>query len=80
MTGVKVCYERALKRDDSLKQAKVNVSVSINAGGRVSRVALDGNTSGSYLGECLSNLIRRWSFPSTGESYQTEFPLVLQGS
>ena len=40
--GIKVCYQRALTRDNSLTHGKLSVKLSIGISGRVKHVGLDG--------------------------------------
>jgi hypothetical protein len=79
--GLKLCYERALKRDLSLANARVDVSVTIGLSGAVKRVnILNDRYRGEYIGTCLAEVIRRWRFPAADSEYTTSFPLILQGS
>jgi hypothetical protein len=38
----------------------------------------DPKVSGSEIGTCLKQTIKRWHFPSQDSEYQTAFPLLLQ--
>lgn len=77
-TGVRMCYERALKRDPSLS-LQLDVRVNISAAGVVDRVSLDGLAEGP-LYNCIRNTIRTWHFPPASAGYETAFPLRLQQS
>ena len=79
--GIKVCYQRALTRDNSLTHGKLSVKLSIGISGRVKHVGLDGPTQFRILLEpCIKEVVPRWVFPQASEEYGTEFPLVFQGN
>jgi hypothetical protein len=79
--GIKVCYQRALTRDNSLTHGKLSVKLSIGISGRVKHVGLDGPTQFRILLEpCIKEVVSRWVFPQASEEYGTEFPLVFQGN
>jgi len=80
-SSIKVCYQRALTRDNSLTHGKLAVKLSIGISGRVKHVALDGPTTFRILLEpCIKEVVQRWVFPQASEEYGTEFPLVFQGN
>jgi len=79
--GIKVCYQRALTRDNSLTHGKLSVKLSIGISGRVKHVTLDGPAQFKLLLEpCIKEVVQRWVFPQASEEYGTEFPLVFQGN
>jgi outer membrane biosynthesis protein TonB len=79
--GIKICYQRALTRDNSLTHGKLSVKLSIGISGRVKHVGLDGPTQFRTLLEpCIKEVVQRWVFPQSSEEYGTEFPLVFQGN
>ncbi|HXU05711.1 MAG TPA: AgmX/PglI C-terminal domain-containing protein [Polyangia bacterium] len=79
--SIKVCYQRALTRDNSLTHGKLSVKLSIGISGRVKHIALDGPTQFKTLLEpCIKDVVNRWAFPPSSEEYGTEFPLVFQGN
>jgi predicted Zn finger-like uncharacterized protein len=79
--SIKVCYQRALTRDNSLTHGKLSVKLSIGISGRVKHVGLDGPTQFRILLEpCIKDVVQRWVFPQASEEYGTEFPLVFQGN
>jgi predicted Zn finger-like uncharacterized protein len=79
--GIKVCYQRALTRDNSLTHGKLAVKLSIGISGRVKHVGLDGPSQFKLLLEpCIKEVVQRWVFPQASEEYGTEFPLVFQGN
>jgi hypothetical protein len=75
-TGVRMCYERALKRNPRLI-ARMDVQVSVSSAGVPERVSLAGLADGA-LGECIRNVIKTWQFPRHPGEYETEFPLRLE--
>jgi predicted Zn finger-like uncharacterized protein len=79
--NIKVCYQRALTRDNSLTHGKLAVNLSIGVSGKVKRVTLDGPSQFKILLEpCIKEVVSRWVFPQASEEYGTEFPLVFQGN
>jgi hypothetical protein len=79
--GIKVCYQRALTRDNSLTHGKLSVKLSIGISGRVKHVGVDGPAQFRILLEpCIKEVVSRWVFPQASEEYGTEFPLVFQGN
>jgi outer membrane biosynthesis protein TonB len=79
--GIKICYQRALTRDNSLTHGKLAVKLSIGISGRVKHIGLDGPTQFKLLLEpCIKDVVQRWVFPQASEEYGTEFPLVFQGN
>jgi outer membrane biosynthesis protein TonB len=79
--GIKICYQRALTRDNSLTHGKLAVKLSIGISGRVKHVGLDGPAQFKLLLEpCIKDVVQRWVFPQASEEYGTEFPLVFQGN
>ena len=79
--GIKVCYQRALTRDNTLTHGKLAVKLSIGISGRVKHVGLEGPTQFKLLLEpCIKEVVQRWVFPQASEEYGTEFPLVFQGN
>lgn len=77
-TGVRMCYERALKRDDGLA-LRVDVNVRIRSTGAVEQVSIDGPAAPA-LATCIRNVVMTWQFPRAPEAYETDFPLRLQPS
>jgi hypothetical protein len=75
-TGVRMCYERALKRNPRLA-VRLEVQVSVSSAGVPERVSLGGLSEGA-LGECIRNVIKTWPFPRHPGPYETEFPLRLE--
>ncbi len=79
--GVTRCYDRQLKRDDSLRSAKVMLEFEIQPNGRTATVKLGRRFDGTVLKTCLSGLVRRWRFPRFGGApIPVRYPLVFQAS
>jgi hypothetical protein len=76
-SSVRYCYERALKRDDSLS-LRLDVNVRLRASGEVEQVTVDGPANATALTNCIRNLVRNWRFPAAPEPYGSSFPLLLQ--
>ena len=78
-SGLKTCYERALKRDGRLHSGRLDITVSVGATGTVQRVQVHGPADFLIIEGCIKDAIRHWRFPSNPEEYATSFPLILQG-
>jgi predicted Zn finger-like uncharacterized protein len=78
--GIKVCYQRALLRDNSLTHGKIDVRVSIGISGRVKSVGIDGPASFRTLDPCIKDVLSRWVFPASSEEYGTEFSYLFAGN
>ncbi|MCA9664696.1 MAG: zinc-ribbon domain-containing protein [Myxococcales bacterium] len=78
--GLKVCYERAAKRDNTLKNVRVDVTLAIAGSGKVRRVSLTFSGGKSPdLKACLQRNLIRWVFH--GASAQNiAFPLIFRGT
>jgi hypothetical protein len=77
--ALNLCYERVLKHDQSLKQGRVMVQVSIGISGRVTSVVIpEAQYAQSELGQCFTQAVKRWTFPTSDSPYSTEFPFILQ--
>lgn len=75
---LRACYNRALKRDDTLAETKAEITVNIDDRGLVRGVTIKGIDSPD-LTSCLNANIRHWVFEPIGE--QTfKFPMVFRGS
>ena len=75
---LQACYQRVLKRDDSLKELKVDVSIDVSNMGRVVVVHFQSLPSAALAG-CLRRIIKRWVFRPSGEQ-TIAFPLVFRGA
>jgi hypothetical protein len=79
-TAIKSCYERALKRDERLKAARLDISVNVGETGSVKKVRVDAPPEFNSVSGCIREAVRRWRFPSTNSEYEATFPLILHGS
>jgi hypothetical protein len=77
---LKVCYQRALTRDDTLVYGDLTIRLAIAASGKVQRVHVAGPAAFRALEPCLETAISKWSFPSGSEPYAAAFPLALRGN
>ena len=73
------CYQRALQRDATLTNARMNVRLAIGPSGRVDTVHLAGPAEYRVLRPCVERVISMWRFPNSREPYTAEFPLALRG-
>jgi len=78
--GLKVCYQRALVRDETLVHGNLNVRVSVAPTGRVKHVRVSGPAAFRAVNPCLERTVSKWIFPAAPEPYETRFPLVLQAA
>jgi hypothetical protein len=76
-TGVRMCYERALKREPNLSLLRVDVRLNINPAGVVDRVSLGDLPESALLSNCIRNTIRTWKFSPATAGYETAFSLHL---
>jgi hypothetical protein len=77
--GVRICYERALKRNEGLT-LRLDVNVSVRSSGVVEQVSIDGPGDASAVTTCIRNVVKTWQFPRSPEAYRSTFPLRLQPS
>ena len=76
---LKVCYQRALVRDDSLVTGHIAVHVAIMASSRVERVHISGPAAFRVLNPCLQTTVSRWTVPTAAAPYTAEFLLAFRG-
>lgn len=77
---IQTCFERATKRDYSLRELRVDAGLTITSGGRVKSVSVKG-TSDDGLVRCLRIVIKKWVFkPVGGDGADLSFPILLRGS
>jgi hypothetical protein len=76
--ALKACYERALKRDNSLTEVKAEIEVSIGDSGIVKKVSVT-KVDSRELQICLSRVVKRWPFPAAG-AQSVVFPIIFRGS
>jgi hypothetical protein len=81
MGAIRTCYQRALKRNPSLK-GKITIRLSINTMGRVTRCDIDADTIGDpQVASCIKGYARRWRFPPPeGGSAEVAVPFVFTAS
>lgn len=77
-TALKICYDRALRRDQRLRQGRIDVTVSVGASGAVKSVMVSAPPEFASVESCIRTSVRRWAFPTNTEEYATTFPLILQ--
>jgi predicted Zn finger-like uncharacterized protein len=79
--SLNLCYDRVLKHDSSLKSGRVVTHVRIGISGSVTGVSVpDPQYANSEIGQCLTQTIKHWHFPSADAEYETEFPIILQAN
>ena len=76
-TGVRMCYERALKSEPQLSVPRLDVRVNVSAEGVVDRVSLGELPDSALLSSCIRNTIRTWKFSPATAGYETAFSLHL---
>lgn len=79
-TEVEFCYRQELGRNPGLN-GKVTVGWTVGDGGSVRNVSVKENTTGSVtLGNCISNYLKDWKFPSPpqGSSTDVEWPWTFK--
>lgn len=76
---LKACYERAMKKNPSLRRQKVTVTLAFKVlpSGSPSGIRVTPNYD-SHMIDCMRKAIRRWRFPSfSGQAVGVETPLHL---
>ena len=76
-TGIRLCYQHALKKDPTLNISRMNVTIGINSAGRVSSVQMAQRPQTQLLTQCLESRIKRWQFRKSTEGLNAEFPLLF---
>jgi hypothetical protein len=71
------CYELAIRGAGDPPTIRLDVQVTIGGTGRVSNVRTTGRDFGG-IKACVTSSVRRWRFPSSGGTTQTQFPVVFQ--
>jgi hypothetical protein len=77
--AIKTCYERALKRDDSLKLGRLDINVTVGDTGSAKKVKVVAPAEFNVVSSCIHDVVRRWRFPATNREYEAAFPVILQG-
>ncbi|HEY3353653.1 MAG TPA: GYF domain-containing protein [Polyangia bacterium] len=76
-----VCYNRALKQDESLKSVRLDMTIKVGISGRVTSASIhQAQFRGSFLGNCLSDAVKRWVLPAGGADYTAQMPVVLHAN
>jgi TonB family protein len=76
--AVQGCYQRQLKRDDTVAEGRATIRFRIQSDGRAKDVSMDRRFDGSVLEQCIVNVVERWSFPPfEGDPIPVEFPVIF---
>jgi predicted Zn finger-like uncharacterized protein len=76
--AVQGCYQRQLKRDDSVAEGRATIRFRIQSDGRAKDVSMDRRFDGSVLKQCIVNVVERWAFPPfEGDPIPVEFPVIF---
>ncbi len=79
--SLNICYDRMLKLGNSTpKRGKIVSFVKVGISGRVVQVQIKESSTNPDLDKCFADMMKRWSFPSNGEDYGFEFPIILQAN
>jgi predicted Zn finger-like uncharacterized protein len=75
------CVDEAVKRDPSLRAAKILISTTIAPSGAVTSARIEQKSvDQSPLGTCLKSAARKMQFPAfTGEAFAVDIPIVVTG-
>lgn len=76
--AIKICYERALKRDSRMQGGRLDVTVTIGSSGMVRGVEVEAPSDLNAVSACVKATVKRWHFPASNEEYGTSFPFVFQ--
>jgi predicted Zn finger-like uncharacterized protein len=80
LQSVKSCYERALKRDDNLKLARLDITVNVGETGSAKRVSIAAPPEFATVKSCIQDSVRRWRFPANVKEYEAVYTLILAGN
>ena len=75
--SLKICYDRALKRQGMGVGGRVDVTVSVGTSGRVTDVAMGSKAGLESFRKCVGTTVSKWAFPAATEGYAVGFPLIL---
>lgn len=70
------CYRRALEVDRGVT-GRVEVRVEIGSSGAVAQATAPSDVVGPAMADCLTDAVRRWTFPGAETSTQVTLPFVL---
>lgn len=77
---VRFCYEQSLMSRPDL-EGRVSVRFMVNADGAVGMsMVADSSGPTAEVGSCVSQAMRRWSFPSSSGPTMVTYPFVLQSA
>jgi hypothetical protein len=79
-SDLQACYQRALRQDPSLTQARVTITISVGTSGMVKRITTDPSHPPAALDACIRESVTRWAFPLSSVDYQAELPLSVRGT
>lgn len=71
------CYESAIRGMGDPPAIRMDVRVSVGMSGKVTSARVTGNDTGG-LSRCIESTVRRWRFPTSGNTTETSFPVVFQ--
>jgi predicted Zn finger-like uncharacterized protein len=80
LQSVKSCYERALKRDDNLKLARLDITVNVGETGSAKKVSIAAPPEFGTVKSCIQDSVRRWRFPANVKEYEAVYTLILAGN
>lgn len=75
----KQCYERAVKRNNSLRWLRMDVTLSIAGSGQIKKASFAGGNQDPELTQCLGQHIKRWTFQPIGEEADIVIPMSFRG-
>lgn len=76
--AVQGCYQRQLKRDDTIADGRATIRFRISSDGRAQAVEMDRRFKGTVLEQCIVNTVGRWAFPEfEGDPIPVEFPVIF---
>ena len=79
-SGIKACYENALKRDRKLA-GKLVISFEIDERGRLQNMSFGGSLSSKDVESCIRRISRSWRFPRPdGGAVFVDYPIVFTPS
>jgi predicted Zn finger-like uncharacterized protein len=73
---LKQCYETARKEDPEQKIGRIDLDLTVNPAGQVSRVALSEHADTKF-GACLTESIQTWTFSASAEGVSARVPLIF---
>ncbi len=76
--AIKKCYQNALKKDSSLDQRTITITISVrySSSGKVQSVGLDKRISDSFAA-CMDNVASGWTVPAAPQSFTFRAPVTL---